>query len=52
MNSGAVLPIVRNALPSLTPVAADGGPASLPRTKVPPGADTDETSGTLDRSAA
>ena len=26
-NSGAVLLTVRNALPSLTPVAADGGPA-------------------------
>src|SRR6478736_2457032 len=46
LNSGAVLPTVRNALPSLNPVAADGGPAGLPPTNVPPGDDTDDTSGT------
>ena len=51
-NSGAVLPTVRNALPSLIAVAADGGPTSMPSTNVPPGADTDDTSGTCDSSAA
>src|SRR4029078_11748064 len=52
LNSGAVLPTVRNALPSLNPVAADGGPVGLPPTNVPPGADTDDTSGTCDSAAA
>jgi hypothetical protein len=52
VNSGAVLLTVRNALPSLTAVAADGGPAGLPPTNVLPGAETDVTSGTCDSSAA
>ena len=30
------------------PVAADGGPAGVPSTNVPAGADTDDTSGTRD----
>src|SRR3954465_592341 len=51
-NSGASLPTVRNALPSFKPVAAEGGPAGGPPTKVPVGDDTDDTSGTRDRSAA
>ena len=51
-NSGALLPTVRNALPSLIPVAADGGPAGLPPTNVPPGDDTEDTSGTCDSCAA
>src|SRR6478752_9283621 len=52
LKSGAVLPTVRNALPSLTPVSIDGGPAGLPSTYVPPGADTADTSGTCDSAAA
>ena len=36
-NSGALLPTVRNALPSFNPVAADGGPAGAPSTNVPVG---------------
>ena len=48
VNSGAVLPMVRNALPSFIPVAAEGGPARLPSTNVPVGADTDDTSATRD----
>src|SRR3954466_11507079 len=51
-NSGEVLPIVMNALPSLNPVAAEGGPAFPPPANVPPGADTDDTSGTCDSAAA
>ena len=50
-NSGAVLPTVKNALPSLI-AAADGGPTSEPATNVPPGADTDDTSGTCDSCTA
>ena len=38
-NSGAVLSTVRNALPETSPVGADGGPARLPATKVPIGAE-------------
>src|ERR687892_310142 len=48
VSSGAVLLTVRNALPSLTAVAADGGPAGLPPTNVAPGAETDVTSVTSD----
>ena len=51
-NSGALLPTVRNALPSLIPVANDGGPAGAPSTNVPPGEDTEETSVTCDSRAA
>ena len=51
-NSAAVLRTERNALPSATPVGADGGPTLLPPTNVPPGAETSDTSGTRDRSAA
>ena len=43
---------VRKALPPATPVGADGGPTMVPATKVPLGADTADTSGTRDRSAA
>src|SRR5690606_31098361 len=52
VNSGAVLATVRNALPSLMPVAVDGGPTGLPSTNVPPGADTDDTSASWDKAAA
>ena len=51
-NSGAVLSTVRKALPSAWPAGADGGPASLPETNVPTGAETAETSVTRDRFAA
>lgn len=51
-NSGAVLLTVRNALPSLSPVAPAGGPTRVPPVKVPPGADTADTSGTRDSAAA
>src|SRR6478609_4692979 len=51
-NSAAVLVTVKNALPSLTPVGAVGGPARRPSTNVPPGADTDDTSDTFDSAAA
>ena len=34
------------------PVAAEGGPTSAPATNVPPGADTDGTSGTRDNREA
>src|SRR3954454_14480984 len=51
-NSGAVLSTVRNALPCDTPVGAEGGPIGAPATYVPVGAETAETSGTLDNSAA
>ena len=51
-NSGAVLATVKNALPPVIPVGADGGPTRLPATNVPVGADTAETSATRDRSAA
>src|SRR6201993_5590933 len=51
-NSGAVLVTVRNALPSANPVAAAGGPIGFPPTNVPLGADTADTSGTRDKSAA
>src|SRR6476620_10012587 len=50
-NSGAVLPMVRNALPSLIAVGADGSPTRAPPTNVPPGADTDDTPGTWDSCA-
>ncbi|KAA1249624.1 MMPL family transporter [Mycobacterium simiae] len=40
-NSGVVLTTVRNALPSLTAVAAEGCRANEPPTKVPSGEDTD-----------
>jgi hypothetical protein len=51
--SGAVLPTVKNALPSLIAAAVDDvGPPSEPRTNVPPGADTDDTSRTWDSCAA
>ncbi len=51
-NSGALLPTVRNALPSFNPVAAEGGPAGAPSTNVPVGEETDDTSGTRESSAA
>src|ERR1700736_55506 len=51
-NSGALLPTVRNALPSATPAAAAGGPTLALSTKVPVGADTWVTSGTCDNAAA
>ena len=51
-NSGAVVDTVRNALPSASPVAAEGGPTRFPATNVPVGAETAETSATRDRSAA
>nr|CRL72655.1 hypothetical protein CPGR_00955 [Mycolicibacter nonchromogenicus] len=43
---------VNNTASSLIPVAAEGSPTRLPETKVPVGADTDDTSGTWDNSAA
>ena len=43
---------VKKALPSLIPAGPEGGPASLPPTNVPPGEDTDDTSGTRDSAAA
>ena len=43
---------MRKALPAICPAGADGGPTRLPSTNVPVGADTAETSGTRDRSAA
>src|SRR5690348_3822981 len=52
LNNGAVLPTVRNALPYLNPVAAEGGPTDRPPANVPPGADTDDTSGTCDSAEA
>ncbi len=42
-NSGALLMMVMNALPSFTPVAAVGGPFFAPSTNVPAGDETDET---------
>src|SRR3954470_1608722 len=36
-NSGASLPTVRNALPSLNPVAAEGAPADTPSMNLPAG---------------
>src|ERR1700730_1548932 len=51
-NSGAVLSTVRKALPCDAPLGAEGGPTLAPPTNVPIGADTAETSGTLDNSAA
>jgi hypothetical protein len=51
-NSGALLATVRNALPSLMAVAAEGGPTNLPATNEPSGADADDTSGTWDSCAA
>jgi hypothetical protein len=50
--SGAVELTVKNALSSFNPVAAEAGPTSVPLTSVPPGDDTDDTSGTRDSSAA
>jgi hypothetical protein len=47
-----VLSTVRNAVPSASLVGADGGPASLPATNVPIGAETAETSATRDRLVA
>ncbi len=47
-----MLSTVRKALPAICPAGADGGPTRLPSTNVPVGADTAETSGTRDRSAA
>src|ERR1700716_3955720 len=52
VNSGAVLPTVRKAPPSFSPVAADGGPTGPPSPNPAPGADTDDTSGTCDSAAA
>src|ERR1700738_980589 len=52
VNSGAVLPMVSNALASFIPVAAGGGPGTLPSTNVPPGADTADTSVTRDSDSA
>jgi hypothetical protein len=52
VNNGAAVPIVRKALPSVIPVGAPGGPAGRPPTKVPPGAETDDTSSTRDSAAA
>ena len=51
-NSIVVLRTVRNALPWAMAVGAEGGPTRLPPTNVPPGAETSDTSGTRDRSAA
>src|ERR1700687_2632974 len=51
-NSGAVLDTGRNALSSLTPVAALGGPAGAPSTNVATGEATDDVSGTCDNCAA
>ena len=51
-NSGAELSTVRKALPASWPAGADGGPTRSPLTKVPAEADTVETSGTRDKSAA
>src|ERR1700687_2893449 len=51
-NSGAVLDTVRNALSSLTAVAALGGPAGAPSTNVATGEATDDVSGTCDNCAA
>ncbi len=51
-NSLVVLRTVKNALPSAMPAGADAGPTLLPPTKVAVGADTSDTSGTRDRSAA
>src|SRR5271165_2836979 len=51
-NNGAVLLTVTKELPYDIAVGADGGPARVPAAKVPPGADTDATSGTRDRAAA
>ena len=43
---------VKNALPFVIATAADGGPTVVPATNVPPGAETDDTSGTRDSAAA
>ena len=50
--TGALLVTVKNALPFVFAAAADGGPAVVPATNVPPGAETDDTSGTRDSAAA
>src|SRR6478735_6328014 len=50
--SGALLVTVRNALPSLSAVVADGGPTRAPATNVPAGEETDSTSATRESWAA
>lgn len=43
---------VKNALPSLTPVGAEGGPTRSPATNVPSGVETDETALTCESCVA
>jgi len=50
--SGAALVTERNTLPSISPVAAVGGPTNVPSTNAPVGAETDITFGTPDSRAA
>jgi hypothetical protein len=50
--SRAVELTVKKAPPSFNPFAADAGPARSPPTNVPPGEDTEDTSGTSDSAAA
>ena len=51
-NSGALLPMVRKALPSTIAAPGPAGPTFRPPTKVPVGAVTSVTAATRERSAA